>query len=211
MKNIHVGFLLVGSLTLAGCSGIIQKAADNTPVNVLPLGGKKLTGSMSALSATPLSLKAQSTYVVPFTTPPIAFGDFDSSTLPSALQNPSAVDIHLVLDKVTLACTPTASPLTMTINSVKLTVSDDSHGSQSVSSSPNAMLTLTKNATGYTVASTDILLKVPWNTFKAIVVKSGTDTPNKATLEMTATFNDGVLGCAATLDLATTIKQNVRY
>jgi len=218
MKQIQIGLMLAGTLALAGCSGIIQKAADNTAVNVIPLASVKLTGNMSASAAAPLSfetaaqqLSAQATYTVPFTSPALPFGDFDPASLPSALQNPSGLDIPIVISNVTLACAPGATPLTMTINSLSLTVSDAAHGSQTVTASPNTPLTLTKIDGGYSVTSTKMLLKAKWSDFKAIVTKNGADTPNAATLSMNVTFNDGVIGCAATLNLASTLQQNIRY
>ena len=211
MKTWQLGLVVAGTLSLASCNSIIQKAADNTAVSVLPLANAKLTGTMSAAGATPLGLSAQANYTVPFTSPGIPFPDFDPSTLPSALQNPSALDIPIVISNATLACTPGASPLTMTINSLTLTVSDTPHGSQSVTASPNTVLTLTKTGTGYSVSSTKMMLKAKWSDFKAIVVKSGTDTPNTAVLTVNATFNDGAIGCAATINLASTLQQNVRF
>ncbi|WP_161881380.1 hypothetical protein [Deinococcus alpinitundrae] len=173
---------------------------------------------MSASGATPLSLgdaaqqlSAQALYTVPFTSPALPFGDFDPASLPSALQNPSGLDIPVVISNVTLACAPAASSLSMTVNTLSLTVSDAAHGTQTVTSSPNVPLTLTKIDSGYSVTSTKMLLKAKWSDFKAIVTKNGTDTPNTATLSMNVTFNDGAVGCAATLNLASTLQQNIRY
>ncbi|AWN24356.1 hypothetical protein DKM44_14910 [Deinococcus irradiatisoli] len=211
MKKFQVGLLLAGSLSLASCNAVIQKAADNTPVSVLPLAGKKMTGSLTATDETTLSLGAQAIYKVPFTLGPIPFGDFDPNSLPSALQNPKGLDIHLKFSNVTLACQTTADKLKMKISDVSLTVSDAAHGSATVSSKPNIILTLTKTANGYSVESNNILLKAVWSDFKAIVVKSGAETPNSATLSLIAKFDDGAVGCAATLDLASTVEQNIRY
>ncbi|AZI43071.1 hypothetical protein EHF33_10225 [Deinococcus psychrotolerans] len=210
MKIYQAGLVLVGALTLAGCNSIIQSAADNTAVSVIPLANAKLTGTMSASGATPLSLQAQALYTVPFTSPAISFGDFDPSSLPSALQNPSGLDIPIVISGVTLACAPGASPLTMTVNTLSLTVKDAS-GSQTVSTSPNTILTLTKTASSYSVSSSTMMLKAKWGDFKSIVTKNGTATPNTATLALNATFNDGALGCLATLNLASTLQQNIRF
>ena len=211
MKKIQIGLLLATSLSLASCNSVIQQAADNTDVSVLPLADKKLTGTMGASEAAPLSLHAQANYTVPLSSGPVSFGDFDAASLPSALQNPSGLDVHVSFRNVTLSCTPTASPLTVTISNVALTVSDAAHGTASVSVSPNAVLTLTKSGAGYRVSSNDILLKASWAKFKAIVVKSGAESANTVTLNATARFNDGAIGCVVTLDLASTLKQNIRF
>ena len=213
MKQLRIGLILVGTLSLAGCSGIIQKAADNTAVNVIPLASVKLTGSMQASAADGCSgLGAQALYTVPLTSPELPFGDFDPSSLPSALQNPSGLDIPIVINDVKLACAPGANPLTMTINTLSLTVTDSNKTrSQTVTASPNTVFTLTKSGDVYNLSSGPMMLKAKWSDFKAIVVKSGTETPNAATLSMKATFNDGTLGCLVTLDLASTLKQNIRF
>ena len=227
MKTLQTGLMLVGALMLAGCDSIVQKAADNTAVDVLPLASAKLSGAMAAGGATGQRLQsqtavdpgtggqpgvsAQALFTVPFSSGPITFSDFDPASLPAALQNPSGLDIPVSISDVTLSCAPGASPLTMTVSGVTLTVSDAAHGSQSVTTATNVVLTLTKNAGGYTVSSNSILLKAKWADLKTIVAKNGADTPNTAVLSLTASFNDGLLGCLSTLNLASTLKQNVRF
>ena len=217
MKKLQIGMVMVGSLALSSCNSLVQSVADNTPVSVLPLANATLSGSMgSSGGAAPnpappqAGLNAQAIYSVALSHT-LSFPDFDTSTLPSALSSPSGLDIPISISGVTLACTPTASPLTLTVNTASLTVSDSVNGSQSVSVSPGIVLTLTKSVSGYSVSSNTFLLKANWSNFKPIIAKNGTDTPNTATLSLNASFNDGVAGCLATLNLASTLKQNIRY
>jgi hypothetical protein len=230
MKSVQAGLMLVGALMLAGCDSLVRQAADNTAVDVVPLASAKLSGTMSAGLQTmiPQTMTGQTMtgqtavepgggtgplalFTVAFSSGPIAFGDFDPASLPAALQNPSGLDIPIVISDVTLSCTPSASPLTLTISGATLTVSDAVNGTQSVKATTNTVLTLTKTATGYSVGSTPIVINAKWADLKAIVTKNGAETPNTATLSLTASFNDGLLGCLSTLNLASTLKQNVRF
>lgn len=172
MKTWQLGLVVAGTLSLASCNSIIQKAADNTAVSVLPLAGAELTGTMEEESATPLSLSAQARRTI-LTSKEISFDDFDPNTLPAALRSPKGLDIPIVIKSATLSCTTNANPLTMTVKGITLTVSDSPNGSQSVSVSPNTVLTLTKTSTGYSLSSTNMMLNAQWSAFAKVVSKKG--------------------------------------
>ena len=204
MKTWQIGLVVAGTLSLASCNSLIQKAADNTAVSVIPLADAELTGTMEAQSAAALGLRAQANRLTTLTSDSISFGDFDPDTLPAALRTPKGLDIPIVIKSATLSCTASVNPLTMTVRGITLTVSDGPNGSQSVSVSPNTVLTLTKTSTGYSVSSTEMILNAQWSIFKSIVVskKGSPNSVNKAVLKLFVTFNDGATGCKVTIKLS---------
>lgn len=219
MKKVQL-FATTTALLLAGCGNLARNAADQTAVSVLPLAGAAVSGSFgasTALAGQALTSQATSTGTLTYTG---KFDDFDPSSIPSLVGDPSGLDVPIKPVSLELKnCAgglPGANTITLTLTKASLTVSDATHGSQDAAVNGTVQVPLTKTAQGvYTSSASSanmpqLLLNLAWAKFSAIVAKSGSNTPNAFTLSLAASAN--IQGpCDATVKLDSASKQYVRF
>ncbi len=220
MNSTRLAALCLLPALLAGCSQIARSAADNRPVDVLHLGAVPFTGTVRALPAAQ-GVRAQADSDTDLTYSNPSVGDFDTSSIPGIVGNPSRVDVDLAFETAQFqACGTLPDSFSVTVTRFQVLAADAVHGSASADQPLNARLDLTRSAPGsdtYTVkfggATAAIFgtLAAGWDKFGPIFTKSGAESPNSVTATATVHADNLPVGCLLKFVTPENLVQRVRF